>query len=85
VRPQKRGSGLEWGMSEFMEKGMAILEAAYKAGQGVTTMTALEGFTKELTDKIGQMAIEELSKEQAAQLFPPRGSVSDLRNPTEKP
>jgi hypothetical protein len=72
-------------MSEFMEKGIAALEAAHKASQGMTSITALEGLTKQLTDTIGRLTIEELSKEQAAQLFPPRSPLSDLRNPPEKP
>jgi hypothetical protein len=72
-------------MSEFMKKGGAILEAFHKASQGVTSMTTLESLTEQFTNKIGQMAIEELSKEQTAQLFPPKSPVSDLRNPTQKP
>jgi hypothetical protein len=85
VRPQKRGKGVIWGMSSFMEKSLAILETTRAASQGMTSITALEALVERQSKLLGQIAMEELSKEQAAQLFPPKSPVSDLRNPTEKP
>jgi hypothetical protein len=72
-------------MSSFMEKSLAVLETTRAASQGMTSITALEALVERQNKLLGQIAMEELSKEQAAQLFPPKGPMSDLRSPTEKP